>query len=94
MAQYTISSVDLDIPKDGRSHNYYLRWPKIGLERKVVFTDHTPQTVGKYRFDLYLRGGATDKIKDLYMVYETADGEINGKLIKYEDWSARKYGVT
>lgn len=91
MAQYTISSVDLDIPKDGRSHNYYLRWPKIGLERKVVFTDHTPQAVGKYRFDLYLRGGATDKIKDLYMVYETADGEINGKLIKYEDWSARKY---
>lgn len=87
-SEWKNKTYSFELPKDGISHSYRLSWPEVGLERKIVVTDHTPQLASKYRFDLTLEGAGVDKVGDLYMVYETADGEINGKVIKHEEWAA------
>ena len=91
-SEWRNKTYSFELPKDGKSHNYSLSWPEVGLERKIVITDHTPQLASKYRFDLKLTGAGIDKIEDLYMVYETADGEINEKVIKRGEWAANGTG--
>ena len=82
--------ITVTFPADGRTHHCYLRWPSIDLERTVAFSDHTPQKFNRYRFDVNLVGVGSDKVEDLYIVYETADGAINSKLIKRADWELDK----
>ena len=83
--------VPLLFPADGATHSFYVRWPEVGLEKEMTFTDCTPDDFPRYAFTLNLIGGGAQNIKDLYMVYKTADGEINGKLIKHADWFDTKW---
>lgn len=80
------ASLIIQCPLDGEKHRITLRWPDIDLERNVIFTDYFPKNFPKYRFNVYLRGGGIENIEDLYMVYQTDDGEINKKIIKSEEW--------
>ena len=80
------ASLIIQCPLDGEKHRITLRWPDIDLERNVIFTDYFPKNFQKYRFNVYLRGGGIENIEDLYMVYQTDDGEINKKIIKSEEW--------
>lgn len=81
-----------DVPKDGAEHTYYLYWPKIGLKRTIIFSDHTQQACDKYRFELDLQGAGFDKVDNLYMIYQTAGGELKEKVIPHDDWRAGSNG--
>lgn len=85
--------IRIQFPQDGKSHKCYLYWQDVEFKRKIVFTDFAPQNYSKYRFQITSKGGGKDNIKDLYMVYETDDGEIKGRLIKNDEWRNNRYNA-
>ena len=79
-------TVRIEFPADGNTHKMYLRWPEVYAERTIVFTDCMPEKFPDYEFNVKVIGGGSEAIKDLYLVYQTDDDEITGKVIKYDDW--------